>query len=65
MIFKIFKQKGKDVIINIDNVILIKTSETTGKTVIHSIGELIEVDDPFDEVKLVFGVGPKKEIKGF
>lgn len=64
MLFKIFKQKGKDIIINIDNIISIMTDES-GKTIIHSIGESNEVDDTFDEVKLVFGVGPKKEIIGF
>jgi hypothetical protein len=63
--FKIFKQKGKDVIINIDNIVAIKTDDTSGKTVIQSIGQTNEVDESFDEVKLTFGVGPKKQIKGF
>jgi hypothetical protein len=65
MIFKIFKHKGKDVIINIDNIVSIKTDETSGKTIIHSIGQATEVDEPFDEVKLTFGVGPKTQVKGF
>lgn len=65
MLYKIFKQKGKDVIINIDNIVSIKTDEKSGKTLIHSIGQSNEVDEPFDEIKLIFGVGPKKQIKGF
>lgn len=65
MIFKMFKQKGRDVIINIDNIVSIKADETTGKTIIQSIGQSYEVDEPFDQVKLSFGVGPKREIKGF
>ena len=65
MLFKIFKQKGKDVIINIDNIISIKVDESTGKTLIQSVGQSNEVDDSFDDVKLIFGVGPKKQIKGF
>jgi hypothetical protein len=65
MMFKIFKQKGKDVIINIDNIVAIKIDETSGKTVIQSIDQTNEVDESFDEVKILFGVGPKKQIKGF
>ena len=65
MLFKIFKQKGKDVLLNIDNVISIKNDEKTGKTIIQSINEKNEVDESFDEVKVIFGVGPKKEIRGF
>jgi prefoldin subunit 5 len=65
MMFKIFKHKGIDVIINIDNIVSIKADETSGKTIIQSIGQSIEVDESFDEVKLLFGVGPKKQIKGF
>lgn len=64
MIFKIFKQKGKDIIINIDNIVSIKMDET-GKTIIQSVGQTNEVDDNFDEIKLIFGVGPKTQVKGF
>jgi hypothetical protein len=64
MLFKIFKQKRKDIIINIDNIISIKMDET-GNTIIQSIGQTNEVDNPFDEVKLIFGVGPKTQVKGF
>jgi hypothetical protein len=65
MLFKIFKQNGKEVIINIDNIVSIKADETSGKTVIQSVNHTNEVDEPFEEVKKIFGVGPKKEIKGF
>jgi hypothetical protein len=65
MMFKIFKQKGKDVIINIDNIVSIRSDETSGKTIIQSVGQTNEVDEAFDEVKVLFGVGPKKQIKGF
>lgn len=64
MLFKIFKQKGKDIIINIDNIVSIKSDEN-GKTIIQSVGQINEVDDSFDEVKVIFGVGPKTQVKGF
>jgi len=65
MLFKIFKQNGKDIIINLDNIISIKFDETSKKTVIHSISQSNEVDEPFEEIKTIFGVRPKKEVKGF
>jgi hypothetical protein len=64
MLFKIFKQKGKDIIINIDNIVSIKSDEN-GKTIIQSVGQTNEVDDSFDEVKVIFGIGPKTQVKGF
>jgi hypothetical protein len=65
MIFKVFKQMGKDVIINIDNIISVKVDDLTKKVVIYSIDQVNEVDESFDEIKYLFGVGPKREVKGF
>jgi hypothetical protein len=65
MAFKIFKQKGKDVVINIDNVVSVKADETTGKTIIYSVNQNNEVDLSLEEVKIILGVGPKKEVRGF
>jgi hypothetical protein len=65
MIFKIFRNTGKDVIINIDNIISIKTDETSGKTIIYSISQSNEVDESLEEIKGIFGVGSKKEVRGF
>ncbi len=65
MAFKIFKQMGKEVILNLENIISIKTDETSHKTVIYSVGQSNEVDGSLDEMKEIFGVGPKKEVRGF
>ena len=65
MLFKIFKQNGKDIIINLENIVSIKFDETSKKTVIHSISQSNEVDETFEEIKTIFGVRPKKEVKGF
>jgi hypothetical protein len=65
MIFKVFKQMGKDVIINIDNIISVKVDDLTKKVVIYSTDQVNEVDESFDEIKYLFGVGPKREVKGF
>jgi|BarGraIncu01122A_1022018.scaffolds.fasta_scaffold334344_1 hypothetical protein len=65
MLFKLFKQNGKDIIVSFENIVSIKFDETSKKTVIHSISHSNEVDESFDEIKTIFGVRPKKEIKGF
>ena len=65
MLFKLFKQNGKDIIITLDNIVSIKIDETSKKVVIHSVTESNEVDETFDEIKTIFGVRPKKEVKGF
>jgi hypothetical protein len=65
MTFRVFKQAGKDVIINIENIVSVKADEKTGKTMIFSTGQVNEVDETFDVVKTIFGVGSKKEIRGF
>jgi hypothetical protein len=65
MTFRVFKQKGKDVIINLENIVSIKTDEVTQKSVIYSTTQVNEVDESLEEIKVVFGVGPKREVKGF
>jgi hypothetical protein len=65
MLFKLFKQNGKEIIISFENIVSIKFDETSKKTVIHSISESNEVDETIDEIKTIFGVRPKKEVKGF
>lgn len=65
MIFKIFKQNGKDVIINLDNILSIKQDEASKKTVIYSTNQTNVVDESFEDIKYIFGVGPKKEVRGF
>jgi hypothetical protein len=65
MIFKVFKQMGKDVIINIDQIVTVKVDEVSQKTVIYSTTHFTEVDASLDEVKIVLGIGPKKEVRGF
>lgn len=63
--FRIFRQNGKEILIYIDNVLLVRVDETTGKTIFYSNTQSYEVDESFEEVKLILGIGPKKEIRGF
>jgi hypothetical protein len=65
MTFRVFKQMGKDVIINLQNIVSVKTDETSKKTVIYSTNQINEVDETLEEIKIIFGVGPKREVKGF
>jgi hypothetical protein len=65
MTFRVFKQMGKDVIINLENIVSVKTDETSKKTVIYSTNQINEVDETLEEIKIIFGVGPKREVKGF
>lgn len=65
MAFKIFKQMGKDVIINIENIVSIKLDETSGKTVIYSVDQFNEVDMSLEEITVILGIGQKKEVHGF
>ena len=65
MTFRVFKQMGKDVIINLENIVSVKTDETSKRTVIYSTNQVNEVDETLDEIKIIFGVGPKREVKGF
>lgn len=65
MAFKVFKQKGKDVIINIDKIVSIKADDATGKTIIYSTNQTNEVDGSIEEITVLLGIGPKKEVHGF
>lgn len=65
MAFKVFKQKGKDVILNIDKIVSIKADDTTGKTIIYSTNQTNEVDGSIEEITVLLGIGPKKEVHGF
>ncbi len=62
MVFKIFKQKGKDIIINLDNVVFIGTDDSTSGTVIYSTDHSNVVDESFEEVKKILGVGQSREM---
>ena len=62
MVFKIFKQKGKDIIINLDNVVFIGTDDSTSGTVIYSTDHSNVVDESFEEVKKILGVGQSREV---
>ena len=62
---RIFRQNGKEILINIDNVLSVRVDETSGKTIFDSNTQSYEVDESFEEAKLILGVGPKKEIRGF
>ncbi len=65
MAFKVFKQKGKDVILNIDKIVSIKADDVTGKTIIYSTNQTNEVDGSLEEITVLLGIGPKKEVHGF
>jgi exosome complex RNA-binding protein Rrp4 len=62
MIFKVFKQMGKDVIINLNNIVFVKSDEVTKKTIIYSTTYSNEVDASFEEVLKILGAAPKKDI---
>lgn len=65
MTFKVFNQQGKDLIINLDQIVCVKVDEVSKKTVIYSTAHTDEVDATLEEIKALLGVGPKKEIRGF
>jgi prefoldin subunit 5 len=62
MIFKIFKQSGKEILVNLDNIVFVTTDAVSKKTVIYSITHSNEVDESFEQVKKMLGTGPKKEV---
>jgi len=62
MVFKVFKQAGKEVIFNLDNIVFIKMDEATKKTVIFSNTHSNEVDVSLEEIKEILGAKPMKEI---
>jgi hypothetical protein len=65
MVFKVFKQMDKDVIINIDQIVFVRVDEVSRKTVIYSTTHFNEVDASLEEVKAILGAVPKKEVRGF
>ena len=62
MVFKVFKQGGKDVIFNLENIVFIRVDEATKKTIIFSTTHSNEVDASLEDVKKILGAKPMKEI---
>lgn len=62
MIFKVFKQKGKELIINLDKIVFISTDESTKGTIIYSTTHSNVVDESFEKVKEMLGAGQSKEM---
>jgi len=64
MNFKLFKIDGKEVIINLDNIISVNTKVTRSlpdginaeDVYLHTAGGTIKVDEPMDEVKKILQV---------
>lgn len=62
MVFKVFRQLGKEIIINLDNIVFISTDLSTKGTIIYSITHSNVVDETFEEVRKMLGAGPAKEM---
>jgi prefoldin subunit 5 len=62
MLFKVFKQKGNEIIINLDNIVFINRDSSTKGTIIYSVTHSNVVDESFEEVKKMLGSGPAKEM---
>jgi uncharacterized protein YlzI (FlbEa/FlbD family) len=62
MIFKVFKQQGKEVILNLDKIVFINTDATSKGTIIYSTTHTNVVDESFEEVKKMLGAGQSKEM---
>lgn len=62
MVFKVFKQTGKEIIINLDNIVFVSADSSTNGTIIYSITHSNVVDESFEEVKKMLGAGPVKEM---
>lgn len=62
MIFKVFKQMGKEIIINLDNIVFIGTDASTKGTIIYSATHSNVVDESFEEVKKILGAGRAREV---
>jgi hypothetical protein len=62
MIFKVFKQTGKEIIINLDKIVFISKDESSNKTIIYSTTHSNVVDEAFEEVRKMLGAGPSKEM---
>lgn len=62
MVFKVFKQTGKAIIINLDKVVFISKDPSTQGTIIYSTTHSNVVDESFEEVRKMLGAGPAKEM---
>lgn len=62
MVFKTFKQAGREIIINLENVVFISMDTTSNKTIIYSTTHTNEVDVTFEEVKKMLGAARGKEV---
>ena len=57
MNFKLFKSKGKEVLIDIDKIVVVSIDSENGLTTINCIDQVIvTVDDSVDEIKEKIGI---------
>lgn len=59
MAFKVFKQMGKDVIINIESIAFVQMDPISKKNRIYLPTTSIEVDESLEEFKVILGISPK------
>jgi hypothetical protein len=59
MAFKVFKQMGKDVIINIESISFVQMDEVTKINRVYLATHSIEVNESLEEIKVMLGVGSK------
>ena len=59
MAFKVFKQMGKDVIINIESIVFVQLDEISKKNRVYLATHSIEVNESLEEIKVMLGVGSK------
>lgn len=62
MMFKVFKQMGKEIILNLDKIVFISTDVSTEGTIIYSTTHSNVVDESFEEVRKILGAGQSKEM---
>lgn len=62
MVFKVFKQMGKEIIINLDKIVFISTDPSTHGTIIYSTTHSNVVDESFEDVRKMLGAGGGKEM---
>lgn len=53
---------GKEIIINLDNIVFIGTDASTKGTIIYSATHSNVVDESFEEVKKILGAGRAREV---